>query len=244
MKLAKASSGNTLSLSSVRTHNVDRWRLFALAFAFLTMGSWTYAQEAASVQMDVPAADPAKVILEEKVVSLEKSNRALEDRVLALENHNRILAANSNHWEKSLQTARTAGRRLSANIARRVLWNVSRHIAGMAGTSIPYVGAGVSVAMTAVDVQQGCESLKELNIMNREMTLDTEDESKVCGLSVPTKDQVIADVIKNWQSAYASAAVYTIPYVPEFPPAPTVPSTAEMFRLVKAVMPTLPPRPW
>jgi len=51
--------------------------------------------------------------------------------------------------------------------------------------------------------------------MNREMTLDTEDESKVCGLSVPTKDQVIADVIKNWQSAYASAAVYTIPYVPE-----------------------------
>jgi len=247
MKLAKASAGNTLSLPSGRTHDVNRWRLFGLAMAILAMSNWTYAQGVAAVQADIPAADPAKVILEEKVVSLEKANRALEDRVLALENHNRILAANSNHWEKTLKTARTAGRRLSFNMARRILWNVSRHIAGMAGTSIPYVGAGVSVAMTAVDVQQGCESLKELNIMNREMTLDTEDESRVCGLTVPTKDQVIADVIGNWQSAYASALAYTIPGVPSLPPAPAVPSVAEMVRLVTAVVPTFPnpvSRPW
>jgi hypothetical protein len=236
MKLAKARAGNTLSQSSVRTRNVSRWRLFALAMAILAVSNWTYAQGV--------AADLAKVILEEKVVSLEKANRALEDRVLALENHNRILAANSNHWEKSLQTARTAGRRLSFSMARRVLWNVSRRIAGIPGTSIPYIGAGVSVAMTAVDVQQGCESLKELNIMNREMTLDTEDESKVCGLTVPTKDQVIADVIGNWQSADASALAYTIPGVPSLPPVPAVPSVAEMVRLVTAVVPNLPSRPW
>lgn len=220
------------------------WRPVALAIVVITTVDGAYAQEATTVRADIQGADTEKTALEEKVISLEKANRALEDRVLALEGQNRALNAKADHWEKRLQIARTAGRQLSFSMARRVLWNVTRHIAGMSGTSIPYVGAGVSVAMTAVDVQQGCESLKELNVMNREMALDAEDESKVCGLSVPTKDQVIASVVSDWKSAYATARAYNIPELPPLPPAPALPSGAEMYRLVTAVVPALPNRPW
>jgi hypothetical protein len=227
--------------------NVKPVASIVLALTILTVGNLTYAQENSALQADTSVAESRTAILEEKVAALEMVNRVLENRVFTLEAENRNLESNFSQCRHTLHVVKTAGRKLSINMARRVVWNVSRHIAGMTGTAIPYVGAGVSVAMTAVDVQQGCESVKDLNAMNREMNLDTEDEAAVCGLSVPTKDQVIADVVSNWQAAYTNSVAWTNQNDITLPSSPALPSSAEMFRLMKAVMPTFPTlssRPW
>lgn len=164
----------------------------------------------ANAESSAAAADieSALMRLEDKYAIQEKEARELRDRLLELEKSNLELTAGNRRLTQQLATAREAGKRFSAALARRVYRNVSRHVAGMAATSIPYVGAGVSVGMTGLDVKEGCATLGALNELNRAMDLETVSESRVCTLAVPTQDEVMAQVLRNWRTAYAVAAAW------------------------------------
>lgn len=215
------------------------FRIPALVIGLFATSNFTYAQdtvattEAAAV--GVADADPAKISLEEKYAALERVNNDLEEKILALEQSNKILEKSADQLKQTVLKTKAAGRRLSSNLARRVSRNVARHVAGMAGTAIPYIGAGVSVAMTALDVKDGCESVQELNEMNRMMNLEREDESHICAIQVPTREEVIAQVINNWRSAYGNAAAWANQYETMLSPEPPIVSYSNASVLWMAV---------
>jgi hypothetical protein len=201
-------------------HGVMPLRILVMATCIFAISDLTHAQDAAVSAACIADADPAVAGLEEKYAALEKVNMDLEGKLQELEKVNRNLDARVIQLKQTLLIADTAARRLSFNLARRVFRNVSRNVSTMAGTSIPYIGVGVSVAMTALDIKDGCESLKELNEMNRAMNLEKENESHVCTMQVPAKEEVIAQVITNWRTAYGNAAAWANQYEARLPPDP------------------------
>ena len=66
--------------------------------------------------------------------------------------------------KQTLSASQAATRKFSGNLSRRIYRNVSRHVAGMPAVAIPYVGAGVTAAMTGLDIREGCEALRELMV--------------------------------------------------------------------------------
>jgi hypothetical protein len=88
--------------------------------------------------------------------------------------------------------------------------------------------------------------------MNRALGLEREDESHVCAMQVPTREEVIAQVIINWRTAYANAAAWANQHearLPPDPPSVSYPHAGELWMAVfgganpKPVLQTLPVLP-
>lgn len=239
--LANAESRSFLSSAKGRRFSRGSMmsRIPVSAIVFLLISSFTHAQQSAPAA-SMEDTGPGAVSPEDQFAILEKANAELEERILALEKSNRDLELSVGQLKQTVRVANTAARKLSFNLARRVFRNASRHVSSMAGTSIPYVGAGVLVAMTAMDVKDGCESLRDLNEMNHMMKLEREDESHVCAMQVPTQDEVIGQVIINWRTAYGNAAAWANQYEARLPPEPSSVSQARVNELWTAVFGSIP----
>lgn len=221
-------------------HGSAMLRISLLAIGLFVVSDVASAQDPEGAAMSTASTASVKPSLEEEYAALRKVNGDLERKILALEKSNRDLETSAHQLKQTVLMTKTAGKRLSLNLARRISRNVSRQVAGMAGTSIPYLGAGVSVAMTALDVKDGCESLRELNEMNHTMKLETEDESPVCAIQVPTKEDVVAQVINNWRAAYGQAAAWANQSETRLPPDPPNVSYARAAELWMAVFGSIP----
>lgn len=194
------------------------------AFACLSWGVTANAQADSPTAANVAVTEAAGMILAEKYVALERENGELAEKLLLLEASHKELQAKEQELRKKLLDLNSAGRRFSRKLSQRTFRNVSRHVAGMPGSAIPYVGAGVQVGMTRLDVRDGCDTLEELNEMIRAMGEETVDASRVCEIKVPTMEEVLAQVISNWRTAYAVAAAWSNQYEIRLPPEPpTVP---------------------
>lgn len=84
-------------------------------------------------------------------------------------------------------------------VARRTVKNVSLNVASIAGESIPYVGIGVILAVTASDVYDGCETMKDTNDLLKLLDVGEfkSEEQQVCGIKIPTEQQ-----IKNYKREF------------------------------------------
>ncbi len=188
------------------------------------------------------------MMLAEKYVALERENGELAGKLQLLEASHKESQAREQELRKKLLDLNAAGRRFSRNLSQRTFRSVSRHVAAMPGSAIPYVGAGVQVGMTRLDVRDGCDTLEELNEMIRTMGQETVDTARVCAMKVPTMDEVLAQVISNWRTAYAVAAAWSNQYEIRLPPEPpTVPQAGAnelwiaVFGAGQAVVPSPPP---
>ncbi len=203
----------------------------------------------ARAQVAAPAADVAESLanaaaalvgMEERYTELEGSHRELAEKLRQQEKANQELGASVTRLTQSLAAAQAATRKFSGNLSRRVYRNVSRHVAGMPAVAVPYVGAGVTAAMTALDIREGCEALRELNEMNRAMQLDPEPEAPVCTLQAASREEIINKVLANWRTAYAVAAAWTNQQEIWLAPEPIPVEPARAIELWSAVFGTLP----
>lgn len=174
----------------------------------------------------------ALVAMEERYTELETAHRELEKA-------NKELAAGNARLKQAQAAAQAAARRFSTALARRTYRNVSRHVAGMPAVAIPYVGAGVTAAMTALDIREGCEALRELNEMNRAMQLDAENDAAVCAMQSASREEIINKVLANWRTAYAVAAAWTNQTEIWLAPEPVPVEPARAIELWSAVFGTL-----
>jgi hypothetical protein len=103
---------------------------------------------------------------------------------------------------------RNATQKLSGNLSTRLANSAARQVTSTPGKAIPFIGIGFVAAFTALDVYDACEMLKALNEMNVALgtSADTNSSDKVCGLKVPTRDEVHNQLSSNWKAAYTSAA--------------------------------------
>ena len=166
---------------------------------------------------DVTAGEPA-----DRRAELEREIGKLDDRFLQLERSNRELKADNDHLRQKLRVASLAARGFSRSIARRTFNRVSRHIAAAGGAAVPYVGAGVISGMARLDARDACELLEELNELNRALDLEPAETSRLCTMQIPTSDQILAQVLANWRTAYAISAAWANQYQAVLPQEPPV----------------------
>lgn len=141
--------------------------------------------------------------LQQKLGTVEKLHQDLAVQHRDLESRHLHLEKSKAEMESR---TKAAAKKLSASVASRATRGVARHVGGAAGESIPVVGTAVVAAMLALDVVDACVQIKEVNEMNRSVGVEVEDEQRVCGVKVPDQKQLAADVSKNWQAAYLTAA--------------------------------------
>ena len=219
----------------------------ALRAVFLVLGICGAA--AAPAQTPEPVAEAgenlanakaALVGMDERNTELETANRELADKLRQQEMTNKELNASVTRLTQSLAASQAATRKFSGNLSRRIYRNVSRHVAAMPAVAIPYVGAGVTAAMTGLDIREGCDALRELNEMNRAMQLEPENEAPVCAMQVGPREEIINKVLANWRTAYAVAAAWTNQYEIWLAPEPIPVEPARAIELWSAVFGTLP----
>lgn len=77
-------------------------------------------------------------------------------------------------------------KRVSTRIGRRAVANAAKNVSSFAVEIIPVVGITAMVALTASDIYDDCQTLKDLNELNITFNHEKEDETTVCGMKVPS----------------------------------------------------------
>lgn len=121
--------------------------------------------------------------------------KTLEARNKALLNKNKKLSL----YNKSikLRTAKIA--KISRRIAIRTARNVSVDLGGLVAESTPYVGIGFVIISTALDVKDGCDTIKDVNEIIDGLDEDGSrvDENQVCGVKIPNTTDFLLKAKEN-----------------------------------------------
>jgi len=96
--------------------------------------------------------------------------------------------------------------RLGKRVLVRASRSVSRHLVALPGHALPVLSATVAVGGAALDIQDACESVRELDELNRSAGLPSPNRTEVCGMAVPTAEELLAEARRNWRSVYARSA--------------------------------------
>lgn len=154
-----------------------------------------------------------KKAVERATARLIESNAGLLRDVAVLKNDRAALAAERRILQKQigishalLASHKDRIVKLGAKVLGRASRSVTRHLMSLPGHALPVLSATVAVASTALDVNDACDSLKELDELNESVGLPPENRSKVCGVTVPTPEELLADARRNWRSVYQKSA--------------------------------------
>jgi len=144
--------------------------------------------------------DAKHVDLQTKHVALDHQHKQLQVANGELDKQHQQVKA-----EKIQYEARTkqAASKFSRNLSSRLAKSTARQAASAPAESIPWVGIPMVAAFTAWDIYDACETMKALNEMNHELSIETQDSNAVCGVKVPTVD----DLRKNGKDTYDKAKV-------------------------------------
>jgi hypothetical protein len=63
--------------------------------------------------------------------------------------------------------------------------------------SVPYVGIAAMLAVTAADLHDACETMKDIDSLHASMGLEPTDAKEVCGLTIPSAKHVSSRVKKQ-----------------------------------------------
>jgi hypothetical protein len=141
-------------------------------------------------------------------LAMTMKNYTANRKLLEAENRNLSARLGTVSKEKAEMENRTrlAAKRAVSSVSARSAKSVVRNIAGAAGESLPVIGSAIVAGMVYMDVKDACDNLKDLNEMSRAVGAEPEDESRVCGVRVPTQEELAAIATSNWKNAYLSAA--------------------------------------
>ena len=95
-------------------------------------------------------------------------------------------------------------KRVASGVRNRLARGVTRNIGAIPAESVPYIGIGVTLSMVGLDLYDACETMKEVNGLLVKLGQGVEDDA-FCGMKVPTRDQVLADLNSTWRASYEKA---------------------------------------
>ena len=107
--------------------------------------------------------------------------------------------------------AATQKRIVNTNLERirtRTQRTAIANIASVGGEALPFVGIGIIVGATAYEVKMSCDNMHDLYEMQIEIDptqARTEDRDMVCGLQVPTKEELWQSIKSSPGAAWDSA---------------------------------------
>jgi hypothetical protein len=164
--------------------------------------------------------------------SYDKKTRALKaQRKLVSAHQNQAVAADKyiaslnkkiNGLEHVNFKERTLGKAVqetTERISRRVATATARSIGSIAAESIPYIGIGAIVGVTALELDDACKTMKDLHALDvafNPSAANDADATEVCGQRVPTKEEVIAELKQSPAKAWEAAKSFDLPDLPSW----------------------------
>lgn len=98
---------------------------------------------------------------------------------------------------------------ITTRVRNRTVKLATADFAATAGQAIPWIGIGVVVAATAYDLDMSCQTMSDMKALDQVVNPSAADEadvSLVCGLKVPTAEQVWEEVKASPGQAWNAAA--------------------------------------
>ncbi len=103
------------------------------------------------------------------------------------------------------KSAATAVSTTSDRISQRAKRSATRSVGSMAGEALPFVGTAVIVGVTALELKDLCDTIRDMNeldgILNPEKDIGN-DEQTVCSMPVPTREEIWDEVRKSPERAW------------------------------------------
>jgi hypothetical protein len=183
--LAGLLASNVASLVSASAHD---WMHNAL-WRVLSIGGQAVADQALA---NSPKSKLDQTI-KAKTAELDTKNKLQAKELEDVQVKNRKLA----------QQLDANGKQAKATVAavhQRLAKGVSRNVAALPSESIPYLGLGVTLAVTTLDIYDACQTMKDFNSLLRMMG-QGEEKPDLCGQKVPTVDQVLASTKAEWRGS-------------------------------------------
>lgn len=134
-------------------------------------------------------------IAEEKI---KARTQALQQENLNLKDQNLKLA-------KKIDAHSQATKSTVSKVHGRLKAGIKRNITALPSEAVPYLGVGVAIGVAALDVYDACQTMRDVNNLLRLMGQGQESED-LCGVKVPTKDQVIASIKMDWRNSWQAVA--------------------------------------
>ena len=90
-----------------------------------------------------------------------------------------------------LKSIETKTKKIANRVSKRTIRNITTNLAAVPAESIPFLGMATILAITAMDLKDACDDMKDMDELKGIFsTSDGEQADKVCGLRVPSKDEV------------------------------------------------------
>lgn len=201
--------------------------------ATLWKGASIVWEEATGLRSSVTTQAAAVRDLTSERQRLQKANADLENRNTKLQaNLNETLDKVTNERRLAQSKSKTVAKKVSETtnrMARRLSLSAGRNVVSMPAEAIPYIGAGVIVGVTTMELIDLCETMKDIEVLNLAFNPDdvlSEDRKTVCALEVPTKGEVM-DAVANAPAASWTAAKNFVTDLPEVDFGATWASTIE-----------------
>lgn len=122
----------------------------------------------------------------------------------------------------------------ASRVSRRITVSSLRNFGSMAAEALPFVGAAAIVGVTALEMHDACEALKdvqELDIAFNPSSAPSEEAQTVCSIEMPNREELLASIQASPGQSWETAREYT----------PTLPTLSdveinwgEQFGVIKA----------
>lgn len=184
-----------------RTLRRGVWLLVVVVLLGFNLATLTIA----SLNMAVSGALAAVSGVQTVSQGLRRDKAVLGSRAKALEKKNTRLARQAQRQA----AVRTKSKSVVRRVQRRVALGATRNVGSIAAESIPMAGIAVVLGVTALELKDACDTardLEELAVALGAEEPDAEEGTAVCGLEMPSREEITARVAESSGAAWASAA--------------------------------------
>lgn len=214
----------TFSLSK----RLKNWLLAAALLGLVSMNITTLISDSFHTAAYAALGTALGYKLADKMLSRSPTVNRKKDVASAtkeLSKQNKSLKKQSANLQKKIDKRSIALKKFSQRTATRSAVAATRNLTAISGEAIPILGTAVIASVTAWNIHDSCQMMKELDELNDEfeLQLQLDEKQTICGIEVPTKEQILADMQENWLMAYEKArdafnhAADEIPDMPEIP---------------------------
>lgn len=181
-----------------------------------------FVEARSPVKLEKKAIERATLHLVEDSTRLRRKIAELhiEKAAMAAESTALLMQLRSSQAQLVLYRDRTA--KLGMKAIDRAGKSIARRLLALPGHAVPLLGATVAVGSATMDINDACDSLKELDELNQTVGVPPLNRAKVCGVVVPTADEILAAARANWRSVYEKSATALnagTSVIPRVPPA-------------------------
>lgn len=190
-------------------------------------GMGSKAFEAVTGRQSIASLHASEVAdLSDDLVNERRANRKLQGEVADLSddlvNERRMAAGLRGQLDEATQKVVSfRGKRMAVSeaveltadtIDARATRTATRSVGSVFGEAVPYFGTAVIVGVTALEVKDLCDTLKDMDALRQAFNPDlapSEESTTVCALEIPTREELWASVKASPRAAWEKARELT-----------------------------------